>query len=121
MSPTQIKVEASSDDCLKFEAITEKDGLSYNFISCILQDHYGYMWIGTTANLTKYDGIDFTIYKNNPSDINSISNAEITCIYETSDYQLLVGTSSGLNRLNREDDTVNVYLTNDYIPPFLKT
>lgn len=32
---------------LSFDHLTIKDGLSHNTISGLLQDQYGYIWIGT--------------------------------------------------------------------------
>jgi len=36
---------------IKFEHITVEDGLSNNKIRCILQDKYGFIWIGTHDGL----------------------------------------------------------------------
>ncbi len=38
------------------------EGLPSNAISDIVQDSYGYIWIGTWSGLTRYDGFNFTNY-----------------------------------------------------------
>ena len=32
---------------LKFDKLTPGDGLSQSTVNCIIQDHIGYLWIGT--------------------------------------------------------------------------
>lgn len=43
-------------DALRFQHITTADGLSDNSITCLFEDHEGYIWIGTEHGLNKYDG-----------------------------------------------------------------
>ncbi|SLM31927.1 putative Histidine kinase [Desulfamplus magnetovallimortis] len=59
---------------VKFDHITIEDGLSQNTINAILQDQNGFMWFATQDGLNKYDGYNFTYYKNNPEDANSLSD-----------------------------------------------
>jgi signal transduction histidine kinase/ligand-binding sensor domain-containing protein len=110
MIPTRIDVEASSDDYLKFESINSVQGLSHNNVNAIFQDHYGYMWFGTSLGLNKYDGVNFYIYKHDPTIADSISNSSITAIYETEEDELWIGTTWGLNKYNRKTDTFISYL-----------
>ena len=109
------EVGANSDVYTNFESITSEEGLSYNNISCIYQDHYGYIWIGTTFNLNKFDGIENIIYNNDPNINTSLSNPEITCIYETNNHHLLVGTASGLNIFNPANESFIKYLNDKHI------
>jgi hypothetical protein len=44
-----------------------KDGLSNDFVTCLLQDNQGFLWIGTRSGLNKFDGYSFTTYRENPS------------------------------------------------------
>ena len=41
---------------MTFHYVTTKEGLNDNFISCITQDKYGYMWFGTLGGLNRYNG-----------------------------------------------------------------
>lgn len=41
---------------LKFEYITNKDGLSHNTVRRITQDSRGFMWFGTINGMNRYDG-----------------------------------------------------------------
>ena len=47
---------------IKFEHLSIKDGLSNNNTYSILQDHNGFIWIGSYAGLDRYDGYSFKNY-----------------------------------------------------------
>ena len=68
------------------------------------------MWFGTNEGLNKYDGYNFTVYKNNPENKYSISNSGIESIYEDKSGSLWVGTENGLNLYNREKNQF-IYIT----------
>ena len=46
-----------------FRNLTVKNGLSQNSIQTIFQDKKGYIWIGTTAGLNRYDAYTFLEFK----------------------------------------------------------
>jgi signal transduction histidine kinase/ligand-binding sensor domain-containing protein len=80
------------------------------------------MWFGTNEGLNKYDGYNFTVYKNNPKDTNSISNNAIQSIYEAKSGNLWIGTENGLNLYNRNNDqfTYKIKLSRSIITDFLE-
>ena len=83
--------------------------LSGYSVSCFTQDYKGFMWIGTTNGLNKFDG-NTSIYYTHTSNNNSISNNTITTLYESKDSTLWIGTRYGLNVYNREKDSfINYY------------
>ena len=86
-------------------SILSENGLSQNTVHYILQDNDGFMWFATEDGLNKYDGYNFTIYKNDPHDKNSISDNFIWTIYQDKSGILWIGTNSGgLCRFDREKD-----------------
>lgn len=94
---------------IKFEQIVVADGLSRGNVNAIYQDHFGFMWFGTNGGLNKYDGYQFTVYKNNPNESGSLSDDNVLSIYEDRLGELWVGTSSGLNRLDRATGSFSHY------------
>ena len=44
-----------------FSRLNNEDGLSHSEVKAILQDSYGYMWIGTRNKLNRYDGCEFKV------------------------------------------------------------
>lgn len=88
---------------IHFERFSIDDGLSKNSVTCIFQDSPEFMWMGTFNGLNRYDGYRFTIFRHNPKDSTSLSNNQITAIYETSfngKRALWIGTTNGLNRFD---------------------
>lgn len=83
-----------------FEHISLIDGLSQSTVNTIFQDKDGFLWFGTGNGLNKYDGYNFTVYKHNPSDTNSLSNDFINVIYGDTKGNLWIGTEGGLNKFN---------------------
>ncbi|MBL7046636.1 MAG: PAS domain S-box protein [Candidatus Marinimicrobia bacterium] len=95
-----INLIARQND-IKFEHIFIDQGLSQNTVVCIDQDNQGFMWFGTQDGLNKYDGYNFTIYKYNPENPNSLSNNYIRTIYKDQMGTLWIGTrAGGLNRFD---------------------
>ncbi len=81
-----------------------EDGLSYNSVWCLCQDHKGFLWLGTNEGLNRFDGNNFKVYQRHPNAPKSLGNNFVHAIYETSDRRLLIGTRKGLLRYNREQD-----------------
>jgi ligand-binding sensor domain-containing protein len=48
--------------------------LDIGTINSIIEDHYGYLWFGTTYNLVRYDGIETITYEYSCYDSNSIQD-----------------------------------------------
>lgn len=98
-------VQAQNKKPLKFSRITVEDGLSQSWVRCILQDRYGFMWIGTDDGLNRYDGYEIKIYKNSPRDKKSIRGNAILSLLEDSQGNFWIGTNKGLDRYNRTHNT----------------
>ncbi|HLP45375.1 MAG TPA: two-component regulator propeller domain-containing protein [Candidatus Kapabacteria bacterium] len=62
---------------LTFESISLEHGLSQYSIHSITQDKKGFMWFGTQDGLNKYDGSNFSVYRNIPTDLPSLSDSHI--------------------------------------------
>jgi ligand-binding sensor domain-containing protein/signal transduction histidine kinase len=90
---------------IRFERISIEQGLSFSVVQSILQDRQGFLWIGTGRGLNKYDGYQFTVYRNDPADSRSLSNDSVDALYEDSAGELWVGTDVGLDRLDRTTST----------------
>src|SRR5690349_12652954 len=80
---------------LYFERIAVQNGLSHNKVNCIIQDHRGFIWIGTSDGLNRYDGHRFTIFKNDPENKGTISGNSISGLHEDRDGILWITTTDG--------------------------
>ena len=56
---------------------TEQDGLPGIQVNSLLQEKFGYMWVGTINGLARYDGYEFKRFYNNPNDSTSINGIRI--------------------------------------------
>lgn len=80
--------------------------LSSSLIRCIIQDKYGFIWVGTNYGLNRFDGYKFSTYLCNPADTTTIQDNDIVKLYPYSKEFLFVATSRGLYKYS--------YLTNSF-------
>jgi len=101
-------------DDIKFEQIRIEGEIQLNNAICILQDHLGFLWIGTRSGLVKYDGYEMKVYKPSPEDTSSISGIFISALCEDQRGHLWIGTSMmGLNRFDYNTETFIHYQYNE--------
>ncbi len=103
---------------LKFIHLTPDEGLSSSIITSIIQDHYGFIWVGTNDGLNRYDGFSFAVYKHNPADTTSLQDNYIQTMIEDHQNNLLIGTEKDLCLYNRESDSFENYMTDNSSPLF---
>ena len=95
--------------CILFQAYsqigifysTDKD-ISNSLINYIYQDKRNYLWIATEDGLNKYDGIKFTVYKNDLKDTASLKNNYVKYLFEDSKNRFWIGGLNGLQQFNRQ-------------------
>lgn len=75
-----------------FVRVEARNGLLNNQITSIFGDSRGFMWFGTNAGLSRYDGRDFVNYTHNAKDTTSITDNYIGSIQEDSDGKLWIKT-----------------------------
>lgn len=75
-------------------------GLSNNSIRCIYQDRDGFFWFGTFDGLNRYDGYEFTVFRNKLNDPLSLPHNYISTIHEDPAKNIWVGTGQGLSIFN---------------------
>lgn len=99
---------------INFTSITARDGLLSNTIFAILKDRYGLMWFATTDGLHKYDGANFTVYRNNTDDSTSLRANEILSLHEDKAGNLWIGTGGGgMSLYNRQKNTFRHFTFNN--------
>jgi signal transduction histidine kinase/ligand-binding sensor domain-containing protein/DNA-binding response OmpR family regulator len=99
-------VASFSQTKLRFDIFTQEEGLPNNQIQCIYQDSKGWMWIGTSQGLSRFDGYSFVNFLPESDDSLSLQGNLIRVIKEDASGNLLVGTENGgLNIFNREKET----------------
>jgi signal transduction histidine kinase/ligand-binding sensor domain-containing protein len=100
-----LETQSSSSAKPRFERITTAEGLSFPVIRDILQDQEGFLWFATDSGLNRYDGYNFTVYREALDDPGTIRFDDVWVLLEDSDGVLWVGGGGGLDRLERETGT----------------
>lgn len=82
---------------------SERDGLSHNAVRCLLRDRAGYLWVGTSYGLNRFDGYHFKTYLPDARQpqrsivhdiINDLAEDEAGCLW--------IATRDGLNRYDAD-------------------
>ncbi len=78
---------------LMFHSWNKQQGLPDNSVTAILQTRDGYLWVGTSSGLARFDGMKFTLMSPEHSRSNSIIS--VTALCEDSVGRLWIGTQDG--------------------------
>src|SRR4029453_5543946 len=95
---------------LRFPHTPTRDGLSQGYVTALVQDRRGFMWLATRDGLNRYDGNTFVVYKHTPNDLESVSSNFIQDLLEDDQGCLWIATNNGLNRFDPRSERVTRYL-----------
>ena len=77
-----------------------QNGLPANAVNVALQTHDGYLWLGTSAGLFRFDGVRFSEVSTSPE--NAGTHESVSSLYESRDSSLWIGTEyKGLRRFRK--------------------
>jgi len=93
-----------------------EDGLSQLSVLIIYQDSEGYLWFGTRDGVNKYNGYEFTIYRNEVNNPESLSDGYIQGIAEDKQKNIWVATQHGLNCIEHQTGKVIRFYPKDINP-----
>lgn len=91
-----------------FKKYQVEDGLSHNTVWCSIQDSYGFIWLGTSDGLNRFDGKGNKAYRNVLNDKFSLENNFVEALIEV-DGNIWVGTNSGLYIYDRNTDRFSYF------------
>ncbi|MDK2562584.1 two-component regulator propeller domain-containing protein [Romboutsia sedimentorum] len=103
-----VKID-KDNNVKKYKSDNSKKSLPSNFITSILRDDYGVLWIGTNNGLVKYNekSDKFKVYKSKPHDKNSLLDDDILTIVKGYSKSIWVGTYLGISLFHTEDKFYN--------------
>jgi signal transduction histidine kinase/ligand-binding sensor domain-containing protein/DNA-binding response OmpR family regulator len=105
---------AAQPPAYQFRHLNVNDGLSDNQVSCFFKDKKGFLWIGTSSGLNRFDGYSIKTYLNDSDDPFSISHNSIINLFALPDSRLAVITSKGLNIYDQETERFSTDLSGLY-------
>ncbi|MDT3402218.1 hybrid sensor histidine kinase/response regulator transcription factor [Mucilaginibacter terrae] len=92
--------KSSNEISIKYLGIEQ--GLSNNSATCITQDKYGFIWIGTYDGLNRYDGTQFKTFRTIWGDNRSLINNKVKSIIAHGNL-IYIGTEKGLACFDYKD------------------
>ncbi|MCP4216495.1 MAG: response regulator [bacterium] len=109
---------------INFSHDPDKPGsLSDNTVDGFIQDGEGNMWLGTRDGLNLWKARDhlqlnpvFTHYRHSPDQPGTIADNCITCFFENADGEFFIGTTGGLNQLDKKNGGFISYTVKDGLP-----
>jgi signal transduction histidine kinase/DNA-binding response OmpR family regulator/streptogramin lyase len=103
-------VHAAPVEEARFARFAIQDGLSQNSVSALVQDHHGFLWVGTQDGLNRFDGYEFKVYRPDVDDPGAISDGMVTALALDGNGGLWVGTRhGGLNYYLRREERFVTY------------
>jgi ligand-binding sensor domain-containing protein/signal transduction histidine kinase/CheY-like chemotaxis protein len=103
----------------RFERLSIEDGMPQSNVNQILQDRRGFIWVGTSNGLARYDGYTFKVFKHSGKNQNSLTGNVIRTIFEDRSANLWIGTELGLNHFNPRTEQFNRFRQNANNPKSL--
>lgn len=92
---------AATPEHVRFRQVGTAQGLSQVSAVDVLQDHLGFLWIGTQDGLNRYDGYEFQVFRHRDDEPDSLGDNYVLALAEDAAGDIWVGTQNGLNRLDR--------------------
>ena len=91
---------AAQDGPYSFVHYGTEQGLSNDFITDVIKDRQGFLWIGTTNGLNRFDGRRFRVFKDDPKNPTASPGDYIVALANGPDGWLWVSSNKGLHRLD---------------------
>ncbi len=85
----------AQENVYRFSHLDISNGLSDNRVNAIYKDQKGFMWFGTTAGLSRYDGYEFKVFQHNSKDSTSLPDGYIVKIFGGPGEELWIKSNRG--------------------------
>ncbi|QMW04772.1 sensor histidine kinase [Spirosoma foliorum] len=76
---------------IRFEHLTVADGLPESSVTCMIQDHLGFIWMGTQGGLARYDGTQIIAFQEDSKNKYSFRGSNVQSIYEDHNGDIWIG------------------------------
>lgn len=97
-----------------FNNYSINEGLSDNVVHCIFQDSQGWIWIGTSFGVVRYDGYNFVKLQINVPECEILSRTLVRAIYEDKKGIIWIGTENqGIFLYDRKNYSLKQIKNND--------
>lgn len=109
-----LAIQGQSLAQMRLVPIDLSETIPDNDITALYQDHDGFVWIGTSNGLYRYDGRHVQCHRNTLLFPHLLPSNEITCMLDDGNNHLWIGTRQGVCRMNLKDGSTQSYDFKDF-------
>ena len=100
---------------------TTKEGLSSDEVNVVLPDDHGFLWVGTSNGLNRFDGNSFDVFRHDPADSTSIAGNEVQGLFMDHLQRLWIGTNEGISLYHPKTLQFTNYAPDTTVLPIIGT
>ncbi|MCQ2973593.1 MAG: SpoIIE family protein phosphatase [Bacteroidales bacterium] len=101
-------IEIQAQSSMRIYSLDESDGLCSNIINVVEEDGYGFIWVGTSSGLSKYDGQKFYKFIDK-SDSVSLKGSNILDLKSDRDGNIWISTEVGVSEYDIKSEIFTYY------------
>lgn len=105
VDPHVVRVSVINGDDIRFLQLPANAGLSQSRVTQIAQDDQGFLWFSTQHGVDRYDGYQFKVFKNDPTQPNSLCGVFVTTLFKDHSGNLWMGCEHGVDRFDPSTET----------------
>lgn len=109
-------VSAAALHSLRFDHLSIDQGIPSTGVHTLYQGRQGFIWIGTSNGLARYDGRHIRVFDSDPGDASTLTHSRVLALLEDERDQLWIGSRKGLDKL----DLQTYRITRQSMPEQLK-
>ena len=104
----------------RFHRYDTREGLPSSTVNALTEDSFGFIWVGTSDGLCRFDGYNFKVFRKSDDLENGLSSNWITALLPLENGDLWIGTENGLEYFNgRTEKFTQVQKTLNLDPAFI--
>ncbi len=104
--------ESKADD-FKIGKISPEGGFTFDAITSISEDKFGFIWFGCNSGLYRYNSVETIKFINSPEDKTSIPGNSIRSLYLDLKGDLFIATNNGISAFNYPTESFRRYSFHD--------
>ena len=85
-----------------FKRFIDNRGTLSNIVNTFLEDKDGFLWIGSSGGLKRFDGRDFVIFQHEKNNPNSLPHSVVQSLCEDKLGRIWVGTGEGVGYFDKK-------------------
>ncbi len=106
----------SQNESFRFNRLSDNTNLSQSWVRCFYQDDTGFIWVGTSNGLNRFDGLEFKkLFGNSDNEIN-FGNTAVNSLIKKNTNEFWIATDVGAYYYNYIEETLHSYSEAGQLP-----